>query len=66
MLSRVGIHPDLDIAVLYLDTPERGTDATALARQLAAVLNRYLPARLNEISDKPGALSKIHEDLTKN
>lgn len=39
--------------MLYLDTPEQGTEATALARQLAAVLNRYLPARLNEISDKP-------------
>ena len=39
--------------MLYLETPERGTDAIALARQLAAVLNRYLPARLNEISDKP-------------
>ena len=44
---------EIGIAVLYLDTSERGTDATALARQLAAVLNRYLPARLNEISDKP-------------
>ena len=44
---------EMDTAVLYLDTPERGTDAVALARQLAAVLNRYLPARLNEISDKP-------------
>jgi MscS family membrane protein len=43
----------MDIAVLYLDTPERDTDASALARQLAAVLNRYLPARLNQISDKP-------------
>lgn len=43
----------MDIAVLYLDTPEQDTDAVALARQLAAVLNRYLPARLNQISDKP-------------
>lgn len=45
---------EMEIAVLYLDTPQQqGTEATALARQLAAVLNRYLPARLNEISDKP-------------
>lgn len=43
----------MEIAVLYLDTSDRDTDATALARQLAAVLNRYLPARLNQISDKP-------------
>jgi MscS family membrane protein len=39
--------------VLYLDTPQPGTEATALARQLAAALNRYLPARLNEVSEKP-------------
>jgi MscS family membrane protein len=44
---------DMELAVLYLDTPEQGTAATALARQLAAALNRYLPARLNEISDEP-------------
>lgn len=50
---RASSQNEMDIAVLYLDTPERGTDAVALARQLAAVLNRYLPARLNEISDKP-------------
>ena len=43
----------MGIAVLYLDTPMQGTEATALARNLAAILNRYLPARLNEISDKP-------------
>ena len=41
------------IAALYLNTPLRGTDAEDLARQLAIVLNRRLPARLNEISDKP-------------
>ena len=44
---------EMEIAVLYLDTPEQGIEARALARQLAAVLNRYLPARLNEISDNP-------------
>lgn len=41
------------IAVLYLNTPLRGADAEALARQLAMVLDRRLPARLNELSDKP-------------
>jgi MscS family membrane protein len=40
-------------AALYLDTPLRGADAEALASQLAEVINRRLPPRLNEISDKP-------------
>ena len=42
-----------EIAMLYLNTPLRGPDAHTLAQQLAAVLNRRLPARLNELSDKP-------------
>ena len=42
-----------EIAALYLNTSLRGADAAALASQLAAVLNQRLPARLNEISDKP-------------
>ena len=41
------------LAALYLDTPLRGADAEALASQLAEVINRRLPARLNEISDMP-------------
>lgn len=41
------------IAVLYLNTPLRGPDAEALARQLAIVLDRRLPAKLNQLSDKP-------------
>jgi MscS family membrane protein len=41
------------LAALYLDTTLRGADAEALASQLAAVINRRLPARLNEISDEP-------------
>jgi MscS family membrane protein len=41
------------LAALYLNTPLRGADAEALASQLAAVINRRLPARLNEISDEP-------------
>lgn len=42
-----------EVAVLYLNTPLRGEEAQVLARQLAAVLNQRLPARLNQISDKP-------------
>lgn len=42
-----------EIAVLYLNTPLRGEAAEILANQLAVVLDRRLPARLNEISDKP-------------
>jgi MscS family membrane protein len=42
-----------EIAALYLNTPLRGGDAAALARQLGVVLDRRLPARLNQISDKP-------------
>jgi MscS family membrane protein len=42
-----------EIAALYLITPLRGADAQALAQQLAVVLDRRLPARLNELSDQP-------------
>lgn len=56
-----------EIAALYLNTPLRGADAEALAHQLAVVLDRRLPARLNQLSDKPeGALPdplKPDEDL---
>src|SRR4051812_44871281 len=34
-----------EIAALYLNTPLRGGDAAALARQLGVVLDRRLPAR---------------------
>jgi len=55
------------IAALYLNTPLRGAHAEALARQLAVVLDRRLPARLNELSDKPeGSLPDLlsaNEDL---
>ena len=47
-----------EIAALYLDTSLRGEASANLARQLAIVLNRRLPARLNDISDNPeGSLS---------
>jgi MscS family membrane protein len=42
-----------EIAVLYLNTPLRGEPAQDLARQLAVVLDRRLPARLNQLSDSP-------------
>jgi MscS family membrane protein len=42
-----------EVAALYLNTPLRGGDAALLAHQLATVLDRRLPARLNQISDKP-------------
>ena len=41
------------VAALYLNTRLRDEDAQILARQLAVVLDRRLPARLNELSDKP-------------
>ncbi len=41
------------VAALYLNTPLRGAAAEDLARQLAVVLDRRLPARLNQLSDKP-------------
>ena len=44
---------NIEIAVLYLNTPLRGAEAQTLAQQLAVVLDRRLPARLNEISDEP-------------
>jgi MscS family membrane protein len=44
------------IAALYLNTPLRGSNAETLARQLAIVLDRRLPAKLNELSDQPEGL----------
>ena len=42
-----------EIAALYLNTPLRGKAAEDLAAQLVLVLDRRLPARLNQLSDKP-------------
>ena len=42
-----------EVAALYLNTPLRGADAALLASQLGTVLDRRLPARLNQISDEP-------------
>ena len=44
---------DNELAADYLNTRLRGEAATDLARQLFVVLDRCLPARLNELSDKP-------------
>lgn len=49
---------DSELAAQYLNTGLRGRDAAALAYQLFVVLDRRLPARLNQISDQPeGSLS---------
>src|ERR1044071_8790428 len=40
------------VAALYLNTSLRGEASETLAHQLAIVLDRRLPARINEISDK--------------
>jgi MscS family membrane protein len=42
-----------ELAALYLNTSLRRADAEALAIELATVIDRRLPARLKEISDKP-------------
>ena len=44
---------NVEVAKLYLNTPLRGEDAQILTHQLATVLDRRLPARLNQISDQP-------------
>lgn len=44
---------DNELAAQYLNTRLRGKAAEDLAHQLVFVLDRSLPARLNEISDKP-------------
>ena len=49
-----------DLAVQYLNTDVRGPDAVQLVHQLFTVLDRRLPAKLTEISDKPeGSLSNL-------
>jgi MscS family membrane protein len=44
---------DDETAAEYLNTPLRGKAAAVLAHQLFVVLDRRLPARLNELSDRP-------------
>ncbi len=42
-----------DVAALYLDTDLKGQAAAEMARKLFVVLDSRLPARLNELSDRP-------------
>lgn len=44
---------DYELAAGYLNTPLRGKAALDLAHQLYVVLDRRLPARLNQLSDNP-------------
>ena len=44
---------DYETAARYLNTPLRGKSAAVLAHQLFVVLDRRLPARLNQLSDEP-------------
>jgi len=44
---------DYTTARRYLDTPLRGARADLLARELSSVLDRRLPARLNQLSTRP-------------
>jgi MscS family membrane protein len=44
---------DYETAARYLDTRLRGDRAATLARQLAIVLDRRLPARLEQLSQRP-------------
>jgi len=44
---------DYATARRYLNTPPRSSQADALARHLAVVLDRKLPARLNQLSPRP-------------
>ena len=44
---------DFDTAAEYLNTRQRGRAAATLAEQLAFVLDRRLPARLNELTSDP-------------
>jgi len=55
---------DYQAAAEYLNTRLHGKAAADLARQLSVVLDRRLPARLNQLSDKPeGSLTDpLHPD----
>jgi MscS family membrane protein len=58
---------DYDAATEYLNTKRRGEAATDLARELFVIIDRRLPARLNQLSDRPeGSLAfpaKPDQDL---
>lgn len=44
---------DYDAAAQYLNTQRRGKAAADLAHELFLIMDRRLPARLNELSDRP-------------
>jgi MscS family membrane protein len=58
---------DYDAATEYLNTKQRGDAATNLAHELFVIIDRRLPARLNQLSDRPeGSLAfpaKPDQDL---
>jgi MscS family membrane protein len=60
-LARKG---NFEVATQYLNTPLKGKAAEELARKLSVVLDRRLPARLNELSDKPEGSQRdaLHPD----
>jgi MscS family membrane protein len=51
LAERKGNH---EVAVQYLNTRLRGEAAATLAHQLYVVLDRRLPGRLSQLSDRPG------------
>ncbi len=54
---------NMAVASQFLNTPLRGSSAETLARQLFTVLDRRLPARLQELSDNPeGSQSDLRGD----
>jgi MscS family membrane protein len=55
---------DYELAVRYIDTHLKGKGAAVLARELFIVLDRRLPPRLNQLSQKPeGSLANLlHPD----
>jgi MscS family membrane protein len=58
---------DNETAAEYLDTRAHGSDSSDLAHELFVVLDRQLPARLTQLSDKPEGslafLTRPEEDL---
>jgi len=54
---------NMAVASQFLNTPLRGSAAESLARQLFTVLDRRLPPRLQDLSDRPeGSLSDPRSD----
>jgi MscS family membrane protein len=66
-LTQVCVQRDYDAATQYLNTQRRGEAADNLAQELFVSIDRRLPARLNQLSDRPeGSLAfpaKPDQDL---